>query len=145
MAHTSRVSHLILASPVGVPEEPKTVEETRRQRNSIGWRIMRSMFRFLWNQGYTPLSFVRILGPIGPKPVKQYVMRRFFMGPAIEDIPPTMSEAGLETSAAIADRIETERLKLPKEDMANYLVRIKDQISTSQLIFFVVSFMCQYW
>ena len=60
---------------------------------------------------------------MGPRPVTSYVTRRFMTGPAVEEeTPPTTSEAGLETSAAIADRIDQGRLVLPKKDVADYLV-----------------------
>ena len=50
--------------------------------------------------------------------------RRFLIGPAAnEEATPTTAEAGLETSAAIAERIDQGRLKLPKRDVAEYLVK----------------------
>ncbi len=125
MSFPSRVSHLILASPVGVPNEPDMPEPPRRQRISFGWRLVRNFVVFLWNRGYTPQSVVRLIGPIGPRPVTAYVTRRFLIGPAIEDTPPetqTTSEAGLETSAALVDQIDKGKLKLPKQDVAQYLV-----------------------
>jgi pimeloyl-ACP methyl ester carboxylesterase len=121
MSFPSRVSHLILASPVGVPKEPQTPEPPNR-RISFGWRFIRSFFAFLWNRGYTPLSIVRLIGPMGPRPVTGYVTRRFVTGPAIEDEPSVTSESGLETSAALADQIDKGKLKLPKQDVAQYLV-----------------------
>ncbi|CAF2732566.1 unnamed protein product [Rotaria sp. Silwood2] len=124
MSYPSRVSHLILASPVGVPKEPDTPEPPLRHRLSVGWRLMRNFIIFLWNRGYTPQSIVRLIGPIGPRPVTAYVTRRFLIGPAAEDTPSTASEAGLETSAAIADQIDKGTLKLPKDDVAQYLYHL---------------------
>lgn len=122
MAFPSRVPHLILASPVGVPNEPPGADAPGRQRASLGWRLVRDFVLFLWNRGYTPLSVVRLIGPMGSRPVTAYVTRRFLMGPAVEETPPTTSEAGLETSAALADQIDKGRLRLPKQDVAQYLV-----------------------
>ncbi|CAF0885652.1 unnamed protein product [Rotaria sordida] len=124
MSNPSRVSHLILASPVGVPKEPETPEPPRRHRLSLGWRLMRNFVIFLWNRGYTPQSIVRLIGPIGPRPVTAYVTRRFLVGPAAEDTPSTASEAGLETSVALADQIDKGTLKLPKNDVAQYLYHL---------------------
>lgn len=120
MSFPSRVSHLILASPVGVPKEPEVPDPQRF--TSFGWRMIRNVVLFLWNRGYTPLSIVRLIGPIGPRPVNAYVTRRFLTGPAIEDASPATTEAGLETSAALADQIDKGNLKLPKQDVAQYLV-----------------------
>ena len=122
MSYPSRVSHLILASPVGVPGEPATPEPPRRNQLSFGWRLVRNFIRVLWNRGYTPQSVVRLIGPLGPRPVNAYVTRRFLIGPAVDETSPTTSEAGLETSAAIADRIDQGKLILPKKDVAEYLV-----------------------
>lgn len=133
MSFPSRVSHLILASPVGVPKEPDTHEPPTRHRLSFGLRILRAFVVFMWNRGYTPQSIVRLIGPMGPRPVTAYVTRRFLIGPAAEDTPSDDSEtnretaatsdAGLETSAALAEQIDKGELKLPKNDVAQYLVR----------------------
>lgn len=124
MAFPSRVSHLILASPVGVPTEPETSEGPSRRQMSFGFRMIRKIVTFLWNHGYTPLSIVRLIGPVGPRPVTAYVTRRFLIGPAVEEEPtPATSEAGLETTAALSIQIDKGRLKLPKSDVAKYLVR----------------------
>ena len=134
MSFPSRVSHLILASPVGVPTEPANAEPIGgRRATSFGWRLARNLILFLWNRGYTPLSVVRLIGPVGPRPVTSYVTRRFLIGPAVEETPPATtetgretaaatSETGLEASAALADQIDKGRVKLPKNDVAQYLV-----------------------
>ena len=123
MQFPSRVTHLILASPVGVPIEPPVERENRASRLPLGWRLVRRLVKVLWNRGYTPQSVVRLIGPWGPKPVTGYVTRRFLIGPAANDeAASTTAEAGLETSAALADRIDQGRLKLPKRDVAEYLV-----------------------
>jgi hypothetical protein len=122
MSHPSRVSHLILASPVGVPNEPTPKEPSSGNRRSFGWRMARGVFEFLWNRGYTPLSVVRLIGPLGPRPVTAYVTRRFYMGPAIDESPAMAADAGLETSEALVDQIDKQQLKLPKRDVAEYLV-----------------------
>jgi hypothetical protein len=123
MSFPSRVSHLILASPVGVPTEPADAEPPGGRRStSFGWRLARNLILFLWNRGYTPLSVVRLIGPVGPRPVTAYVTRRFLIGPASEETQSATSEAGLETSAALADQIDKGTVKLPKNDVAQYLV-----------------------
>lgn len=133
MAYSPRVSHLILASPVGVPVEPETDESSLRRRTSWKWRLARSVVLFLWNRGYTPLSVVRLIGPIGPRPVTAYVTHRFLIGPAVVETPPATSEAGLETSAALANQIDRGRVKLPKQDVAEYLVCIMVLFSSMHL------------
>jgi hypothetical protein len=50
------------------------------------------------------------------------VTRRFLIGPASEETQSATSEAGLETSAALADQIDKGTVKLPKNDVAQYLV-----------------------
>ena len=136
-----------MASPVGVPIEPATPEPSRRgNRLSLGFRLARGLIRFLWNRGYTPQSVVRLIGPLGPRPVNAYVTRRFLIGPAVEDTPPTTSEAGLETSAAIADRIDEGKLILPKKDVSDYLVSSESPYSMPNLsivpLLLLVSSMC---
>ena len=108
-----------------MPDEPATPEPSRRGQLSLGWRLARSLIGFIWNRGYTPLSIVRLIGPMGPRPVNAYVTRRFLVGPAVEDTPPTTSEAGLETSAALSEQIDRGNVKLPKTDVAQYLVSAK--------------------
>jgi len=123
MSFPSRVPHLILASPVGVPKEPDIPPSPRRYHQfSVTWRAARSLILFLWNRGYTPQYAVRFIGPLGPRPVTAYVKGRFLMGPAIEDAPPAANETGLEASAALADQIDKGKLKLPKQDLAQYVV-----------------------
>ena len=123
IAFPFRVSHLILASPVGVPQEPDTPESYNRRRLSFGWRLVRNLVVLLWNAGYTPLSFVRFLGPIGRQPVTAFVNRRFLIGPAVEDTQSMTGDDVLGASAALADQIDKRQLKLPKSDVAEYLVR----------------------
>src|ERR1700722_13382816 len=94
MNFSSRVFHLILVSPVGVPREPLIPNAPRGTRAPFIWRLT----RFMWSRGYTPQSIVRLIGPMGSRPVTTYVTRRYFLGPAVE-APPPASEAGLETSA----------------------------------------------
>jgi hypothetical protein len=123
MSFPYRVPHLILASPVGVPKEPDTPLPSRRYfHSSLTWRLGRDLTIFLWKRGYTPQSGVRFMGPLGPLPVNIYVTRRFSIQPGIEDTSPATDEAGLETSAALADQIDKGKLKLPKQDLAQYLV-----------------------
>lgn len=141
MSFPSRVSHLILASPVGVPVEVEAHDTRRPNRISLGWRLVRSFVVFLWNRGYTPQSVVRLIGPMGPRPVNAYVTRRFLTGPAVEETPPSTSEAGLETSVALAEQIDKGTLKLPKQDVAEYLVGLYFNINIkSQKIVYLCFF-----
>lgn len=112
---------MILASPLGVPVEPDTTEAPELMFMS-GRNRVRDFVLFMWDRGYTPLSFVRWIGPMGRRPIQTYVTRRFRTGPAVINTSPVTNEDGLETSAAIADQIDKGRLKLPKEDIAEYLV-----------------------
>ncbi len=123
MSFPSRVPHLMLASPIGVPKEPDTPQPSRRYlHSSLTWRLGRDLSVFLWKHGYPPQSGVRFMGPLGPLPVSIYVTRRFSIQPAIENTSAATSEAGLETLAALANQIDKGKLKLPKQELAQYLV-----------------------
>jgi hypothetical protein len=122
MLYPACVSHLILASPVGVPNEPKVVKSPRRNRLSLGWRLARGLVQFLWYQGCTPQTIVRAIGPIGPRPVRAYVTRRFLVGPATQESTLSTSQTDRDISTSGIHQINTNQLKLPKEELADYLV-----------------------
>lgn len=122
MSYPTRVSHLILASPAGVPQEPDADNAPDLYSASDRSSLVLSFILFLWNRGYTPLSIVRIIGPMGQRPVNAYVARRFLVGPASDDAPSATTEIGLESSVALVDQIDNGRLKLPKQDISEYLV-----------------------
>ncbi len=104
MSFQCRVSHLILASPLGVRQEPKKPKPPSFYYHpSFIFRMTRSFIIFLWNLCYTSQSFVRFMGPLGRLPVTIHVTHRFIIGPAIEDTLSATDEAGLETLAALAD------------------------------------------
>lgn len=69
LKYSQHVKTLILASPVGVPEEPSNVEQAysryTRANPTIPWyyRFAREYLRKLWDWGYTPQSIVRLMGP----------------------------------------------------------------------------------
>eukprot|EP01027_Heterolobosea_sp_BB2_P010926 GEZU01015958.1.p1 GENE.GEZU01015958.1~~GEZU01015958.1.p1 ORF type:complete len:291 (+),score=47.99 GEZU01015958.1:238-1110(+) len=64
-AHESKLKHLILADPFGVPRKPD--EDPSKQRQiPLHWRIVSKIV----NMG-TPLSAVRVAGPMGPSLVSR--------------------------------------------------------------------------
>jgi len=148
MTFPSRVPHLMLASPVGVPKEPDTPQPFPYHHHpSFAWQLVLGSAIFLWNRGYTPQTAARLMGPLGPLPVNTYVTHRFLIGPAIEDAAPATNEVGVDTSAALADQIDKGKLKLPKQDVAQYLVCYIQILSSNFicLINSLVSFMCSTW
>ena len=77
MKYPQYIEHLILISPVGVPERPKNSEESLK---NYSWKV-RTMFKTfakLWNSGWTPHDIVRISGPKGKVLIQKIVQRRLF-------------------------------------------------------------------
>lgn len=70
LRHPQRVSRLLLASPVGLPE--KTVDGV-----FVTGHRMPSWMASLWDNNYTPQGLIRALGPLGPRFAFSYVNRRF--------------------------------------------------------------------
>lgn len=60
LKHPERVQKLILASPVGLPEQGKEMEGVAL----TGHRIP-SFFSYLWDANYTPQGLIRAAGPTG--------------------------------------------------------------------------------
>lgn len=72
-----RVEHLILLSPVGVPEPPSKEEENEKYKDfPLRYKLLFGSFRFLWKNHVTPGSVVRLLGERGKRMVDSYVDRR---------------------------------------------------------------------
>ena len=107
LKYPTRVSRLVLLSPVGVPREPNAtapsrevtddqtdeadylsaddahlatraeVEEIKSERRNRWWRqILRKVFAYLWEAGWSPLQVVRSAMWYGPVLVGKYVSRR---------------------------------------------------------------------
>ena len=106
--YPGHLKKLILASPVGVPENPYAVnaalpeptestlhnEVTQSQESTVksneppatrrkfpGW------FVWLWDSNFSPFQFMRMAGPLGPKFVSAWTSRRF------AHLPPEQSQA----------------------------------------------------
>lgn len=69
------MSHLILASPIGVPEPVEL--NFGKNMGFLGRKLLAAARWGWWEASITPQSFVRGLGPWGSKPVTGYVTRRF--------------------------------------------------------------------
>jgi len=77
--HPERVEKLVLVSPVGVPRRPPEADEIL---NHPDWKV-RSMVRFMrhmFSSGFTPQGLIRGAGPLGPRLIRSYVVRRFQEG-----------------------------------------------------------------
>eukprot|EP00164_Ancoracysta_twista_P000211 GFYU01000303.1.p1 GENE.GFYU01000303.1~~GFYU01000303.1.p1 ORF type:complete len:421 (-),score=103.59 GFYU01000303.1:215-1477(-) len=69
LKHPEVLHHVILVSPVGIPEAPAMPS------TSIPWKF--KVFKYLWDLNVTPQAFVRTIGPWGPGMVDKYTTRRF--------------------------------------------------------------------
>ena len=76
LKYPQHVQKLILASPVGVPEERSDVEESM-SKMSFAQRKLIGLFRDMWENGHTPQSFVRSSGRFGQYLLRQYALKRF--------------------------------------------------------------------
>lgn len=70
LRHPERVQRLILASPVGLPEQTEVGV-------AVTGRRLPSWVTRLWNANYTPQGVMRGLGPFGPRMAAGYVNGRF--------------------------------------------------------------------
>ncbi|CAM9101602.1 unnamed protein product [Scytosiphon promiscuus] len=74
--YPQRIDKLVLASPVGFPEEPETFREAIESRPFS----QRNLIKFVgwgWAKGITPGDVVRTMGPLGYKMMMGYSNRRF--------------------------------------------------------------------
>lgn len=62
---------MVLVSPAGIPTPPPP--EATPRRSGYLWSLISN----LWNWNVTPQSFIRTLGPAGPRLVRSYATRRF--------------------------------------------------------------------
>eukprot|EP00939_MAST-03C_sp_MAST-3C-sp1_P002601 g2601.t1 len=76
--YPSRINRLVLASPVGVPEEPK---DWNQKVEKFNWKF-RLAIQF-WNWGFSPFTVVRN-APNGKSLVDGYVKRRYKEKPWID-------------------------------------------------------------
>ncbi|KXZ42499.1 hypothetical protein GPECTOR_141g697 [Gonium pectorale] len=77
LRHPEQVQHLVLVCPAGVPKAPEDWER-RWLGDKWTWRgQMFKAFMWGWEQGITPGSVIRGLGPWGQSIVYKYVANRF--------------------------------------------------------------------
>jgi len=131
MSFPQCVSHLILASPIGIPEEP---EHTEAPELIMSSGRVRDFALYMWDRGYTPQSLVRLIGPMGRRPINTYITRRF------RSRQQAKAEEELDLSAAIVCQIDKGKLKLPKENIAEYLVCCLFVFLSFEILFFVLCF-----
>ncbi|RMZ79917.1 hypothetical protein DV738_g3041, partial [Chaetothyriales sp. CBS 135597] len=93
LKYPGRLNKLILASPVGIPEDPSASQaempkppdvdngetEIRLRERADGKprRPLPKWFAYLWDANISPFSFVRLSGPLGPRLVSGWTSRRF--------------------------------------------------------------------
>eukprot|EP01084_Bolivina_argentea_P286125 490787_1 len=73
------IDHLILISPVGMPEKPKEWDE-RFNNRKVSWKVklLIQFFTMLWEWGYTPNDILRYMGPNGKAFLSFIVDKRLF-------------------------------------------------------------------
>ncbi|KAH7052100.1 Alpha/Beta hydrolase protein [Macrophomina phaseolina] len=108
LKYPGRLNKLILASPVGIPEDPYAVnsempepsdstmgnEFTQNQESTTkgtnpaarqtSEKALPKWLTYLWDANISPFSFVRWSGPLGPRLVSGWTSRRFSHLPAEE-------------------------------------------------------------
>ena len=96
LKYPGRLNKLLLASPVGVPEDPHAVREelpdpsesglaAESTHSRVGNSSMKEperrtyprWFTYLWDANVSPFTFVRWAGPFGPRLVSGWSYRRF--------------------------------------------------------------------
>lgn len=95
LKYPGRLKKLILASPVGIPEDPYAVRPEPLQSNPPAdsppskftdqdipenpppRRPLPKWLTYLWDANISPFSFVRWAGPLGPRLVSGWTYRRF--------------------------------------------------------------------
>ncbi|KAF1787304.1 Alpha/Beta hydrolase fold [Phytophthora cactorum] len=97
LKHPEQVNHLVLASPAGVPHPPPPPDPTTEEGKATNRSWLRRMVFSAWENGVTPMSLARFVGPYGPKLVQNVVHRRTsFMseGSAMRDGRVDLNELG---------------------------------------------------
>lgn len=86
LKYPGHLNKLILASPVGVPEDPYAVNEEMPDQSgskagagsdNARRRPYSKWLTTLWDANISPFSFVRLSGPLGPRLVSGWTSRRF--------------------------------------------------------------------
>merc|ERR1712008_215353 len=80
MKYPQHVEKLILASPVGMGEkefDSPLIDPVARAALPWRRRLLINFVQCAWEASWTPQSVVRLLGPLGKKPVVRYVQNRF--------------------------------------------------------------------
>ena len=74
------IDHLVLISPVGIPEKPEEYDRgIAGNRNIPLWiRWMIRFFTKLWEYGYCPSDILRMLGPKGQDFLRWVIEKRLF-------------------------------------------------------------------
>ena len=83
LRYPSLVQSLILVSPVGIPDPPE-LDSFRGPRAIYRFR---HIFRWFWESGLNPSSFLHFAGPIGPMAVRFIINGRFGRLPQIASTP----------------------------------------------------------
>eukprot|EP00126_Sphaerothecum_destruens_P004419 Sdes_comp18176_c0_seq1m7695 len=76
LKYPERVVKLLLISPVGIPET-NSFKTKNLKSYSFFKRTIFHAFKAGWNANLTPQSYIRGLGPCGPKLVRSYVDAKF--------------------------------------------------------------------
>lgn len=112
LKYPGRLNKLILASPVGLPEDPNATQaelpepkystlsqefnqsqdettthqdqSTKNTNETSPRRVLPKWLVYLWDANISPFSFVRWTGPLGPRFVSGWTSRRFSHLPACE-------------------------------------------------------------
>lgn len=87
LKYPNRVACLILSSPVGLPHNHNAADMTKEGRvHAVTGHEVPGWLVALWNKNFTPQSFVRGVGPVGPRLAHGYVNARFNYLPDAERI-----------------------------------------------------------
>ncbi|KAE8966915.1 hypothetical protein PF011_g27761 [Phytophthora fragariae] len=76
LRNPEHVNHLVLASPAGMPHPPPPPDPSTEEGKATNRSWLRRMVFSAWENGVTPMSLARFVGPYGPKLVQNVVHRR---------------------------------------------------------------------
>ncbi|KAE8998990.1 hypothetical protein PR003_g19237 [Phytophthora rubi] len=76
LRNPEHVNHLVLASPAGMPHPPPPPDPSTEEGKATNRSWLRHMVFSAWENGVTPMSLARFVGPYGPKLVQNVVHRR---------------------------------------------------------------------
>ncbi|CAJ1423573.1 unnamed protein product [Effrenium voratum] len=111
MKYPQRVESLILASPVGMLPKSPDAGFTEERLQSMAWwqRILLLRVQKMWEAGWTPMDFVRALGPLGAWLTSWYMDRRFSRPRALGLLGQLDAEASAEYLHRLAQRRGSEQ------------------------------------